>query len=334
MICKGIILFLSLSFSLYISANNSDEAIYTRSFIAMGSDFQITIITTSKQRADSLLNLAYSEVDRIEKLISSWDKHSETSRINENAGKSVQKISGELYDLIFRSIKISILTQGAFDITFGSGNTDFWKFNPDVEFLPDDSTVKSSLKLIGYDKIVLNPKDTSILLRHVGMKIGFGAIGKGYAADRVAAVLKSSQVKSGVINAGGDIVCWGKQLSGNDWSIGIANPEMADLAFSYLKISDMAVVTSGNYEKYFIIDGVEYCHIIDPRTAMPVTNNVSSVTVISRIGEFADAIATAIFILGEETGIYLVDDVEDLECLILLKDGRIITSRGIDLEHD
>lgn len=296
----------------------------------MGSSFVYTVEGTDSLSAIAALSKADAEVKRIEELISSWKSTSETSRINQASGIEAVSVSEELYQLIFRSIKISDLTGGTFDISY-AGVDKIWKYDGTIHEVPDSQTVANSVRLIGYGRMVLNDQDNSVFLPDEGMKIGFGAIGKGYAADRAADILREEGYESGVVNAGGDLICWGNRMNEQGWQISIADPVHPNTILASLDIRDLAVVTSGNYEKYIDLNGQRYSHIIDPRTGWPV-RGIRSVTVISPIAEFSDAFATGLFVLGAEEALRLVNQLDRIECLIITDDNQILTSEGLDLD--
>ncbi|MCB0446714.1 MAG: FAD:protein FMN transferase, partial [Gelidibacter sp.] len=160
---------------------------------------------------------------------------------------------------------------------------------------------------------------------------GFGAIGKGYAADKAKALLQNIGVPSGIINASGDLNTWGKQPNGKDWMVAIINPLNKEKVFSWMPVDNSAVVTSGNYEKYVKFNGVLYTHIIDPRTGYPSTG-ILSATVFTANAELADALATSIFVMGVETGLDFVNQLKGVECVIIDKDNKIYTSKNINLK--
>jgi FAD:protein FMN transferase len=165
-------------------------------------------------------------------------------------------------------------------------------------------------------------------LKHAGMRIGFGGIGKGYAADRARSVLQNRGVTSGIVNASGDLAVWGGQPDGHPWTIGVVHPDAADQPFSYIQLSDMAVATSGNYEKFILVDGKKYSHTIDPRTGLPVTG-IKSVTIITPYAEIADAMATPVMIMGIKAGLHMIDQIKDIECILIDDDNRIHASANI-----
>jgi thiamine biosynthesis lipoprotein len=164
------------------------------------------------------------------------------------------------------------------------------------------------------------------------MKIGFGAIGKGYTANRCKKIMLELGIESGVVNAGGDLICWGTQKNGAPWTIGIADPSKKESALSYLEISDMAVVTSGNYERFAILDGQKFCHIIHPRTGWPV-QHLKSVTIICPDAELADALATAVYVLGTTDGLAVVNQLKNVECFIIDENDQLFSSNKIEIEY-
>lgn len=295
----------------------------------MGSDFEITIVDNDQANAENMINIAIEEISRIEKLISSWDKNSQTSLINLNAGVKPVKIDLELFELISRSIKVSNLSQGAFDISYASMDK-VWYFDRKMTEFPSIEKIKKSVSKIGYKNIVLNKKDTTVFLRLKGMKIGFGAIGKGYAADKAKEILIKNNVKSGIINASGDLTAWGLKPSGKDWMVAIVNPINKDKVFSWLTIKNKSIVTSGNYEKFINLDGKKYSHIIDPRTGYP-TEGILSVTIITDKAELADALATSVFVLGVDIGLNMINQLNGVDCIIIDDNNKIIKSRNIEI---
>ena len=292
----------------------------------MGTRFEITLVST-QEAANQYLNAAQGEIERIERLISSWDANSQTAEINRQAGIKPVKVAKELYDLIARSIEISKITQGAFDISYAALDP-VWFFDGRMKAVPSESQRLKSVQNIGFKDLVLNAKEQTVYLPKKGMKIGFGAIGKGYAADATKKLMKSLGVSSGIINASGDLTSWGKKPDGTDWQVGISNPENPAKVFSWFPVRDAAVATSGNYEKYVTLEGKQYSHIMDPRTGMPVSG-IKSVTVFAPKAELADAFATAVFIMGIDTGIDTISQLPGMSCIIVDAENNIHHSPNI-----
>ncbi|MCB0434150.1 MAG: FAD:protein FMN transferase, partial [Mangrovimonas sp.] len=257
--------------------------------------------------------------------------NSQTSEIIRNAGLKSVVVDQELYDLIERSIKISKLTSGAFDISYASMDK-IWKFDGSMKEMPSEEAIKQSVSKVGYQNIVLNPENHSVFLKLEGMKIGFGAIGKGYAADRAKALLIEKGAKAGIINASGDLNTWGKQPNGQDWMVAIVNPLNKDKVFSWFPVENSAVVTSGNYEKYVRFNGTLYTHIIDPRTGYPATG-ILSASIFTKTAELADALATSVFVMGLETGLDFINQLKGVECVIVDENNKIHTSSNITLSQ-
>lgn len=303
---------------------------YQKNFSLMGSSFEIAAISDNKEKADSAIKMAYNEIVRIEQLISSWDEKSQTSLINKNAGIEPVKVSVELFNLIRRAKKVSELSSGAFDISYASMDK-LWKFDGSMTELPLEEKIKVSVSKINYKNIILNESEHTVFLKEKGMKIGFGAIGKGYAANRARKTMIENGIESGMINAGGDLIAWGDGLNGEKWKVGIADPKKEKAFVSWLELNEMAVVTSGDYERFTMINGVRYAHIIDPRTGYPVVG-LKSVTIVCPDAELADALATTIFVLGQERGLALINKLDAIECVIINDKDEIVTSETLKLE--
>lgn len=297
----------------------------------MGSRFDISVVAENQSQGHEYIELAISEISRIEKLISSWDPLSQTALINKHAGIKPVVVDEELFNLIQRSIKISKLTDGAFDISYASMDA-IWKFDGTMKEMPSAEAIKQSVSKVGYQNIVLNSEDHSVFLKLKGMKIGFGAIGKGYAADKAKAWLQSKGVTAGIINASGDLNTWGKQPDGKDWMVAIVNPINKEKVFSWLPVNNSAVVTSGNYEKYVKFNEVLYTHIIDPRTGYPSTG-ILSASIFTSNAELADALATSIFVMGIEVGLDFINQLKGVECILIDKDNKVHISKNINLKE-
>ena len=305
--------------------------IYKRSCKLMGNRFELGAVGDDEQWANKTIDAGIAEIQRIERLLTTFDNDSETSRINKNAGLMPVTVSRETFNLIQRSKKLSALTQGAFDITYGSIDKDLWNFNRQLTRLPDKETANKMVRLINYQNIILDSDNCTVFLKEKGMRIGFGGIGKGYAAECAKRVMKEMGVNSGVVNASGDLTAWGLQPNGKQWTVGIVDPNASNQAFSYLAISDMAIATSGNYEKFVMIDGKKYSHTIDPRTGLPVTG-IKSVTIITPNAEIADAMATPVTIMGINAGLDMINQIKNIEAIIIDDNDKLYTSKNINIQ--
>lgn len=294
----------------------------------MGNRFQITVLDGQAQVAEAHIDAAIAEIRRIETLLTTFNENSQTNQINRQAGIAPVRVDGEVFDLIRRSLRISALTQGAFDITYGSIDKRLWNFDTQMTTLPDPATARQLVRLINYRHVLLNETESTVFLKEQGMRIGFGGIGKGYAAEQARRLLRQRGVASGIVNAAGDLTTWGTQPNGNPWTIGIADPNAKNQAFSYLSISDLAVATSGNYEKFALINGKRYSHTIDPKTGYPVSG-IKSVTIICPNAELADAMATPVMVMGIRAGLDLINQMQQIACVLIDDQNRVYTSRNI-----
>lgn len=323
---KAHITLLVILFSIVCSAQQP----YKRTLKLMGSRFDITVVADSEEQGNLNIAIAIAEITRIEKLISSWDTNSQTSDVNRNAGIKPVRVDAELFNLIERAIKISRLTDGAFDISYASMDR-IWKFDGSMTIMPSKEEIAGSVVKVGFQNIVLDKENSTVFLKLEGMKIGFGAIGKGYAADKAKALLIEKGVSSGIINASGDMNTWGKQPDGNDWKVAITNPMNKNKVFAVLPITNGAVVTSGNYEKYVNFNNKRYTHIIDPRSGYP-SSGIISVTVFAPKAELADALATSVFVMGKEAGLDRINQLPQIECIIIDDKGMITKSKNIEID--
>lgn len=307
-------------------------ATYKRVLKLMGNRFEFTVIADNEDSGQQAIDTAIAEVSRIEALFSTFKESSQTSLINQYAGIKPVKVDPEMIQLIQRAVKISDITQGAFDITYGSVDKSLWNFDTNMTSLPDAETALQSVSLIDYQNVIIDVPQSTVMLKHEGMRIGFGGIGKGYAADRAKQVLQNLGIKSGIVNAAGDLVTWGSQADDKNWTIGIADPDQSDRPFSALIISNMAIATSGNYEKYATINGKRYSHTIDPKTGLPVTG-IKSVSILCPSAELADALATPVIVMGVQVGLDLINQLQQVACIIIDDHDRLYTSKNINVKH-
>jgi thiamine biosynthesis lipoprotein len=297
----------------------------------MGNRFVITVASADSVKAESLIDDAVVEIQRIESLLTTFSENSQTNQINQNAGIQAVKVESEVFELIVRAKRISELTDGAFDLSYGSLDKRFWNFDKTMAQLPDAQSAKEKVKLINYKNIILDKTLGTVFLKEKGMRIGFGGIGKGYAADKAAQLLRNKGVTSGIVNASGDLITWGNQPNGNPWTISLAHPDLPTEAFSKLNISNLAVATSGNYEKFVMIDGKKYSHTINPKTGYPISG-IKSVSIICPIAELADALATPVTIMGVEAGLNLINQLNGVEGIIIDDQNHVYKSDNIKID--
>lgn len=314
------------------NANVLDAALMHRRVLKlMGNRFEITVVSDDAAWAQERINEAIAEMQRIERLLTTFNEESETNRVNRYAGIMPVKVSAEIIALIQRATRISRLTQGAFDITYGAVDKSLWNFDTHMSALPDAVTARKMVRLINFRNVIVDEGAGTVFLKEKGMRIGFGGIGKGYAAECAKSLLQRLGVTSGIVNAAGDLTVWGHQPDGQPWTIGIANPDQANRLFSSLQLSDMAIATSGNYEKYVVINGKRYSHTIDPRTGLPVSG-IKSVSILCPNAEIADALTTPVMIMGIKAGLDMVNQINGIGCLIIDDHNQIFTSQNIRIK--
>jgi thiamine biosynthesis lipoprotein len=294
----------------------------------MGSHFTFTAVSTDDSLAWRALRAGLRETQRIDHLCSYWDSTSQVVKINRLAGIRPVVVDQEVYDLIARTLKISQLSGGAFDITFASGDK-IYQFDKQAHAsLPDSATVRNSVRRIGWQKVRLDPATHAVFLPEKGMRINLAGILQGYGVRRAAAMMKQLGINGGLINGSGDVYCWGQQPDGSGWRVAIGDPARPHTVSSWLTVSDMAVVTAGNYEQYFTVGDRYYGHIINPHTGYPATG-LRSVTIICPDVELADALDDAVFVLGPVEGLALINRLKGVNATVITDDGQTLVSKGM-----
>ena len=291
----------------------------------MGCRFVFTAIHSDPQIAWDGIRAGVAEMERIENLISSWKDDSSTGRINAMSGIEPVWVEKELFELIQRCQRLSKITKGAFDIS-GTLSRYYWQFNGQESIMPTPEKLEELRRLVNYHHIILDEEKQTVFLKEKGMKIGFGAIGKGYAAVRAKMAMQKTGIESGLVNAAGDLLCWGQPLADKPWEVKISDPENPKIALAEFEIPSGSVVTSGGYEKYALINGKKYSHIIDPRTGWPV-EGLRSVSIICPNPELGDALATAVTVLGQKEGLALINQMKGVECLLINDKNELIYSK-------
>ena len=293
----------------------------------MGTSVEVIVWSPDRDASEKAVERAYAEVERIEKKLSVRKKDSKITEINQWAGTKPVKVDDEMYGLIRESKRFSEMSGGAFDISV-QGLGDIWDFNRPGFQEPGPDRVEKGLKRVDYRKIRLNEGDSTVFLEEGGMEISLGGIAKGYAVDRAVGILRESGIEGGIVSAGGDLLAFGRKGNGQVWNVGVRNPREQKKNICVLPVSDLAVATSGDYERYRMIDGKRVHHIIDPRTGYPSTGCMS-VTVVAKGAMTADALATAVFVLGPEAGFALLEALPGVEGIVVDSDGKITASTGL-----
>ena len=312
-----------------IWSTTSAQVLRQRTTMLMGGKFDITIVSNDSTTAEKHINEVIGEISRIEHLISDWIPETQISQVNAHAGVRPIKVDQEVFELAERAIALSVLTHGAFDISFAAMDR-IWKFDGTMTTMPTPSSIQKAVAKVGYKNIVLDKKNSTIFLKKKGMKIGFGALGEGYAADRCREMMLAQGIKSGIVNGSGDMSTWGKQPDGTDWMIGIRDPQQTDELFAIVPIEKGAVVTSGSYEKFVVFNDKRYSHIINPTTGYPATG-LMSVTVFGPSAEQANGFSTSLMVLGQKAGLALLKKYPDYSCIMITDNGDVITSHNLDI---
>lgn len=299
----------------------------SRAAILMGGKFEITIVAQDSLSAEHCIDTVIAEVARIENLISDWKPETQVSMVNRNAGIAPVKVDQEVLELTKRALKISELTGGAFDISFAAMEK-IWRFDGSMDRMPDSAEVRKAVSRVGYRNIEIDTIASTIFLRLPGMRIGFGALGEGYATDRCRDMLMAKGIPAGIVNATGDMSTWGRQPDGSAWTIGITDPFRRGELYAIVPLKTSAVTTSGNYEKYVELNGVRYSHIINPATGYPATG-LSSVTVFGPSAEQANAFSTSVMVLGKDAGLKLLKAFPEYSCITVSDAGRFYTTKGL-----
>lgn len=304
---------------LAVKTYNNDLNIFRRSLRLMGNRFEICVVGNDPVWADNCIDAAIAEISRVEKLLSAFNDDSQINEINRNAGIRPVKVNPEIFRLVERSLKISELTYGTFDITYNAAEK-----NIDLNKIE-----RKSVKFTNYKNVQADDSKTTVFLAEKGMRIGFGAMSKGYAADRAKYMLQMMGVSSGVINAGGDLLTWGLQPDNEPWTIASAAPDSEIHPFSNINISNMAVATSGNFEKNITISGKKHLHNVDTKKGFPVSV-LKSVSIVSPTAELSDAMATPVMAMGVNAGLYLINQLQQLACVIIDDHDRVYTSKEVN----
>jgi thiamine biosynthesis lipoprotein len=306
------------------------STIFNRETRLMGNRFEISLVANDAIWAHTRIDSAIAEINRVDKLLSTFTEDSTINEINRNAGIKPVRVDAEIFRLVDRAVQISSLTDGTFDITYAAATTISLDDTANSAVAPIVKTFKKKLNLTNYTNIVLDFAAQTVFLKNKGMRIGFGAISRGYAADRAKYILQMEGVSSGVINAGGDLLTWGLQPDNTHWTIATADPAQANQPYADVNISNMAVATSYNTEKYTTINNNKITGDINPENGFPVSK-IKSVSIITPGAELADAMATPIIAMGVNAGLYLINKLNQMACIIIDDHARVYTSKDISV---
>ena len=306
--------------------SSHSQVLRKRTTLLMGGRFDISIVAKDSLSAEQNIDEVIAEITRIENLISDWKPTSQVSEVNQNAGIRPVKVDREVFELTQRAIRFSEITNGGFDISFAAMDR-IWKFDGSMTEMPSAEAIKKSVEKVGYKNIILDSINSTIFLKLKAMKIGFGALGEGYATDKCRAMMLAKGIQAGIINGSGDMSTWETQPNRKPWNIGITNPFDTDKLTTIVPINNGAVTTSGSYEKFVVFDGKRYSHIINPATGYPATG-LCSVTVFGPNAETANGLSTSLMVLGKTAGLVLLDKFPDYSCLMITDAGKVVKSKN------
>lgn len=301
-------------------------SVYKRSQMLMGTIVEITAISADEDKANLAITAGFKEIKRLEEMMSTYIEESEVSKANKGSGIEWVKIDPELVDVIKTSLKVSELTGGGFNISIGPA-IKLWKAGEE-NHIPSEDELEKIKSIIDFKEISLDEGKGMLFLKKAGMKIDLGGIAKGYAADRAEKIIKDAGINDGIIAVAGDLKVFGKRPDKKPWKIGIRHPRKEGVILAEVELENEAISTSGDYERFFIKDGVRYHHILDPITLQPA-KECQSVTIITRYGITADALATGVFVMGVEKGMELIENLPDVEGAIVDKEGKVHLSSGL-----
>ena len=309
------------------AAHAAERHLVRRGFQAMGTEVSFAVLSDDEEGAERAISAAFDEIKRVEDLMTTW-RDSDIYRVNANAGIAPVKVSPETLEVIEMAQKMSKMSGGVFDISFYAMHG-IWKFDEDlVKKVPSPAEIKKHLALVDYRKVIVDHDKSTVFLQKKGMGISLGGIAKGYAVDRAVAILRRAGFSDAIVQAGGDLMCSGSK-NGKPWVTGIRDPRGArGDVYARMMLINHAFSTAGDYERYFILDGKRYHHIIDPRTGYPATKS-RSVTIYAPNAFIADAVDDAVFILGWQKGFEMLDKLDDVGAVVVDDKGKVHLSKRV-----
>jgi thiamine biosynthesis lipoprotein len=297
-----------------------------RAQVQMGTVVTLTAVAPTERVAQEALTAGFKEIRRLEELLSTWIPASELSRVNRAAGKEPVAVSPETLSLLKQALEIARLTEGGFNVAIGPA-VEVWSVTERVR-VPEEAELKKLFPLVDLSHIRLDEQTGTVYLATPGMRLDVGGIGKGFAADRTAAVMQAAGATGGVVALAGDVKTFGEPPDGKPFLFGIRHPRKDGAVLALVALRDEAISTAGDYERFFEQDGIRYHHILDPSTLQPA-RGCQSVTVIAREGVLADGLDTGIFVLGPKRGMDLIERLPEVEGVIVDSEGQVLVSSGL-----
>jgi len=312
---------------LAIKTISNKPTIFKREMLLMGTRFEFSVVGDNPQWADERVEEAIAEINRVEKLISAFNDESAVNEINRNAGIKPVKTNAEIFRLISRSLEISDLTHGSFDITYHTPGKE------ENEENKKGQNIKKTLTAdINYKNVIIDTNAQTVFLKEKNMRIGFGSNSKGYAADRAKYILQMAGVNSGVINAGGDLITWGLQPDNEPWTVAAADAEQLQLTFSDIEIGNLAIATSINNATLPAILSKNNFNTVNSKAGFPVSG-IKSVSILSPSAELSDSLSATVMLMGINAGLYLINQLNQIACIIIDDQNRVYTSKGVSIAN-
>jgi thiamine biosynthesis lipoprotein len=302
--------------------------LFSKQAVTMGSSLAVTLWTADETNGSIAIDAVFAEFDRRDRLLSVWKEGSDVARLNEAAGRAPVSVSAETIELLTAARRISDWTNGKFDVTFGA-LSGLWKFDQDQDDrIPAPSAIAARLPDVDYTALDLDPVRGTAFLRRAGMRAHLGGVGKGFAIDRAAAILRARGFGDFMIQSGGDLFVSGGR-GDRSWRVGIRDPRgPADRSFAALDLTNATFSTSGDYERFFLNGGRRFHHILDPDLGEPA-RGCRSVTIVADTAVVADGLSTGIFVLGPEKGMALIERLPDVEGVIVTATNQVLVSSGL-----
>lgn len=289
----------------------------------------ICTINLFNHGTDAIYNEAFDRLKKLESILSANRDDTNLAAINAAAGINPVKAEPETLTILRDALTYSEKTGGMFDPSIGP-LVKSWNIGTDYAAIPKPAVLHSAMSLVNYHDIIIDEKNGTVFLARKGMKLDLGAIAKGYAADDIARLLKSHNIKKAIIDLGGNIYAMGEKEPGKNWNIGIRDPETErGEPILSISVNNTSVVTSGIYERFFEVDGKKYHHILDPRTGYPVENELLSVTIVATSSMDADALSTSTFLLGTDKGMALIEKTKNVDAIFINKQKEVRISSGL-----
>lgn len=319
------IILLSIIILILITGNYKRTPIM-RNFYVLGTIVQLKVFG---RKAEKAIDEVVERLNDIDNKMSVFKVYSEISNVNINAGKAAQVVSEDTYFVLKNAVKYSKISEGAFDPTIGP-IVDLWGIGTDNARIPEENEIEEKLPLVNYNDIILNEDESSIMLSHQGQSIDVGGIAKGYAADEVKNIFLKRHIKDAIIDLGGNIFALGSKGRGNPWKVGIQNPFKPRGEYvGILSVKNKSIVTSGNYERFFIEGQNKFHHIIDPRTGYPSESKVVSATIISDKSIDGDGLSTGVYIMGLEKAFNLIESLKGIDAIFITDDKKVYSTSGV-----